>query len=79
LQQPTLVFEATYGFLPDMVGGSNPAPIQMAMITLFLGRTPLEMNLIDFWNCIGEMVQVLNHELKDGRALRKAEIEFAEF
>jgi len=70
----TLVFEATYGFLPDMVGGSNSAANSNGDDNFVL-VDPFG-NEIDVFGIMGEDGSGTNHEFEDGRALRKAEIEF---
>tara|TARA_R110002051_G_scaffold325871_1_gene432732 strand:+ start:24914 stop:26305 length:1392 start_codon:yes stop_codon:yes gene_type:complete len=69
-----IVFEATYGFLPDLVGGSNSAANSNGDDNFVL-VDPFG-NEIDVFGVIGEDGSGTNHEFEDGRALRKAAIEF---
>ncbi len=68
------VFEAVYGFVPDLVGGANSAANSNGDDNFVL-LDPFG-TLIDIFGVIGEDGSDTNHEFEDGRALRKAEIEF---
>ncbi|WP_047417132.1 DUF5689 domain-containing protein [Cellulophaga sp. Hel_I_12] len=70
----SLVFEARYGFLPDLVGGSNSAANSNGDDNFVL-VDPFG-NDIDVFGIIGEDGSGTNHEFEDGRALRKSAIEF---
>ncbi len=71
----TSVFEATYGFLPDMAVSTNsPADSN--------GDDNLQLidpfgTVIDTFGVIGEDGSGTNHEFEDGRALRKSTISTA--
>jgi hypothetical protein len=68
------VFEAVYGFAPDLVGGANSAANsdgndKMVLVDPF-------GNQIDVFGVVGQNSTGTNYFFRDGRALRKPEIEF---
>lgn len=68
------VFEAVYGFAPDLVGGANSAANsdgndKMVLVDPF-------GNQIDIFGVVGENSTGTNYFFRDGRGMRKPEIEF---
>jgi hypothetical protein len=68
------VFEAVYGFAPDLVGGANSAANSDGNDKMLL-VDPFG-NQIDVFGVVGQNSTGTNYFFRDGRAFRKPEIEF---